>query len=161
MVSLVDVLPTLVEIAGADVPLGHDREGHSLVGYLSGSPVAARPVFAEYLGEGAVEPIVMVRQGRFKLISSLSDPPLLFDLKADPLEHHNLATDPEYEAIVGELAALVAQRWDLEELNDRVLASQRERRIVHDSLSVGEYHPWDYAVRPGDEDRFVRNRPRA
>ena len=46
----------------------------------AGVPAEPRPVLAEYTAEGALAPILMVRDGALKLIWSEADPPLLFDL---------------------------------------------------------------------------------
>ena len=48
-VSLVDVVPTLFELLGRDLPevLSDQAEGQSLVPALRGEPLATRPVFAE------------------------------------------------------------------------------------------------------------------
>ena len=64
-VSLVDVLPTLVEIAGGDTAdLAGPVDGRSLVPHLSGRGGHDEAV-GEYLAEGALAPIVMLRRGRF------------------------------------------------------------------------------------------------
>ncbi len=59
--SLMDVTPTLVELAGgraADI----DTDGRSLLPQLTGGD-APDETFAEYLAEGAIAPIVMIRRG--------------------------------------------------------------------------------------------------
>jgi choline-sulfatase len=64
-VSLVDILPTLVELAGGDDPRDHlpPLAGRSLVPHLNGTGGHDR-VEGEYLAEGAIAPIVMtVRAG--------------------------------------------------------------------------------------------------
>ena len=43
-------------------------------------------VLGEYLAEGAVAPIVMIRQGRYKFVHCPADPDMLFDLAEDPDE---------------------------------------------------------------------------
>ena len=77
-VSLLDVLPTLAELAGI-APV--ESDGESLLGTTPRGPVPM-----EYAAEGAVAPLVALRDGRFKLTLCEADPPLLHDLEADPLE---------------------------------------------------------------------------
>ena len=93
-VSLVDLLPTLVEL-GRSPPRASELElqgdGQSLVPLLEGRAGRGRCVLAEYLAEGALAPIFMIRRGAQKFIWSEPDPPLLFDLEQDPDELDNLA----------------------------------------------------------------------
>src|SRR5579872_921654 len=91
--SMLDVLPTLLAIAapGRTAPLGAPIQGHSLVPALEGRADESRDVFGEYLAEGAIAPLVMIRRGRLKFIHSPVDPDQLYDLTADPDECINLA----------------------------------------------------------------------
>ena len=67
-VSLVDVLPTLVELAGGDAArLASPVDGRSLVPHLAGCGGHDEAV-GEYLAEGAVAPLVMLRRGRWKFV---------------------------------------------------------------------------------------------
>ncbi len=80
-VSLVDILPTLVEIAG-DGDAGDyamPLDGRSLLPHLSGAG-GHDEVIGEYLAEGAVAPLVMIRRGRHKFIHAPGDPDQLYDL---------------------------------------------------------------------------------
>ena len=53
----------------------------SLLPLLSGQESSQdRPVIAEYLGEGTIEPIRMVRMGQYKYITVNGYPPQLYDL---------------------------------------------------------------------------------
>ncbi len=91
-VSLVDVLPTLCELAGvgelAADSLGTRRAGQSLLGLCEGTD-EARTVFGQYMAEGSVAPIVMQRTGNLKYIHCPADPDQLYDLDADPDERAN------------------------------------------------------------------------
>jgi len=154
-VSLLDLAPTLVELAGAEPEL--DGDGTSLAPLLSGSTRTA-PVLAEYLAEGVTAPAVMVRRGAHKLIVCPGDPDQLYDLDADPSELTNLAGDPRCDAILAELRAKVEWRWDLPALERRVLASQRERRLVVRALDRGAFTPWDFTPDADGSHRYVRTR---
>jgi choline-sulfatase len=158
-VSLVELLPTLLELTdGEDVGESADAlDGASLVPLLDGRDAERAPVLAEYNAEGTHAPCVMVRDGRFKFVHCPTDPDLLFDLDADPLELENLAADDGHADDVRRLRAVVAERWgDLEELARDVVESQRRRLFVARALARGEQSPWDY--RPPDRSvgRYVR-----
>ncbi|KAL1961709.1 hypothetical protein VTN77DRAFT_1313 [Rasamsonia byssochlamydoides] len=90
-VSTIDILPTFVSLVGAELVPGLPMDGVSLLPYLTGEDgVKTDTVFGEYMAEGTQTPIVMIRRGRWKFIYSLLDPPMLFDLVADPTESNNL-----------------------------------------------------------------------
>ena len=151
-VSLLDLAPTLLELTGAPWPEEHaqDLDGTSVVGLMTGE-AASRPgaVLAEYLAEGVNAPAVMVRRGRHKLIACPGDPEQLYDLADDPAELVNLAADPAQRATVRELRDQVARQWELDALERRVLASQRERQLVMRGLGEGPRSSW--AFEPGGE----------
>jgi choline-sulfatase len=136
--SLVDVLPTLCELAAgrtADTAIAYATplDGKSLVPQLQGAP-GCDEVIGEYLAEGAIAPLVMVKRGRYKFIHTRVDPDQLYDLVEDPDEVRNLATAPAHAARVREFQGEVARRWDLKALEEAVLASQQRRHLVNDAL---------------------------
>jgi choline-sulfatase len=155
-VSLVDLLPTLAEIAGEGQapPYATAIDGRSLVPHLERRG-GHDEVRGEYLAEGAVAPIVMIRRGRHKYVHSPADPDQLYDLSRDPQELRNLAdSDPDAS---GRLRAEVRRLWSLEALHADVLASQRRRRLVASSLSLGKHTPWDYQPTVDASRQYVRN----
>jgi choline-sulfatase len=155
--SLVDVAPTLMELAGCKT---NDRatplDGRSLLAEISG---AAGPdeVIGEYLAEGAVAPLVMIRRGRFKFVHSPGDPDQLYDLAADPDELENLAHSAGQLAHVRELLAEVGKRWNLPEIHAAVLESQRRRHLVYRALRAGRFTPWDHQPFKDASKLYVRN----
>jgi len=157
-VSTMDLLPTLVglahdgDLSGVVGPL----DGRSLLPHLSGGPDRDE-VAAEYLAEGAIAPIVMIRRGRLKFIHSPADPDQLFDLAADPHERANLAGDPASAGLAGQFRREVAARWDLTTLDREVRESQRRRIAVNDALRVGTPAPWDFTPTYDASRRYIRN----
>ena len=148
-VSLLDVTPTLLELAGlpASMPPAAGLEGRSRASPARSpraAPAPARPVVSEYHAEGVTAPAAMVRDGRFKLIRSLEDPDLLYDLEADPLELTDLSGAPEHADMVARLGAALEARVDLAAVGRRVLASQRERHLVSAALARGVRPDWDF-----------------
>src|SRR5271165_3307921 len=71
--SLVDILPTLCEFGGVPASdLATPLDGTSLLPQLGGTP-ANDEVIGEYLAEGAIAPIVMIKRGRYKFVHSPAD----------------------------------------------------------------------------------------
>ena len=153
--SLIDVAPTLVDLAGgraADI----ETDGRSLLPHLTGGG-APDETCAEYLAEGAIAPIVMIRRGPYKFIHSPADPDQLYDIARDPGERVNLAAAPEQAERVAALRAEVARRWRLDALDAEVRASQRRRRIVDAALNQGEPKSWDFQPFTDAAKSYVRN----
>ena len=145
-VSLVDLLPTLCELARLDVADRAPRppDGASVIP-LCEDPAAIRdaPVFAEITSEGVPSPMFMVRHGPCKLMTGGGAPDMLFDLRADPEERTDLAEHPASRDTLAALRRLAAETWDAAALEEEVRASQRERRLVQDAHGRGPAPVWD------------------
>jgi choline-sulfatase len=143
--SLVDILPTLVELAAGAEWDGYPEppDGKSLLPLFTKDD-ENRVAVSELLSEGVAAPYVMLRKGRYKFTFVEHDPPQLFDMEADPDEIDDLAADPTYLPLVDEFRAEVARRWDLERLKTEIVSSQRRRRLVYKALTTGRITPWDY-----------------
>lgn len=158
-VSLVDLLPTLTELAS-----GEDRkaqaisplDGNSLVPHLLGQP-GPDGAWSEYLAEGATGPMLMIRRGPWKYIQSFSDAPQLFHLQDDPLERVNLATDPRGQGIAAEFAQQVTAHWDDDALRERVLASQQKRLFLTRIAGHDGIPKWDFQPHQDASQRYIRN----
>lgn len=158
-VSLLDLLPTLVELGGGDAAadLGHLIDGASLLPQLHGDRDRHRTIVGEYLGEGAIAPIFMIRRGQWKFVWSAPDGAQLFDVTADPDERRNLANDPARSDLVAAMSAEVSARWDHRGIHANVLDSQRSRRVVDRALRRGRYTPWDHLPVPDSANQYMRN----
>ncbi len=144
--SLLDLLPTLLDLGrpevGGTAAIEHD--GASLLPLLQGGALPERPVLGEYLAEGALAPIFMIRRGVHKFIWSEPDPPLLFDLARDPDELENIAPLPERAATVAEFEAEVHWLWNPRRLRAKILKSQRTRRFAWQALTRGRQNRWEF-----------------
>ena len=156
-VSLIDLLPTLVELAGGTCP--PEADGASLVPLLGGDRQPGRRVIGEYLGEGAVAPILMIREGSLKYVHCDADPPQLYDLGNDPDELVNLAAvaDGALDAARTSFELTVAESWDSATICADVIASQRARRLVDTAMRQGQRTSWDHQPSTDASQRFMRN----
>lgn len=93
LVSLLDVGPTLAELAGAE--LHYEQFGRSLCGSLADPSCAQRDcILSEYACE------MMLYDGKWKtVLNRQGDTYLLFDEENDPKEIRNLAAVPDYEPV--------------------------------------------------------------
>ena len=146
-VSLLDLAPTLVDLAGG-APM-HGLDGVSLAAALSGGVVPERDVPLEYLAEGVRAPQVTLVRGELKLVRGLGEPDLVYDLGRDPGERESLAGHTDLRDEIESLAAAVDARWDLDELDRDVRSSQERRRLVARSLATGEVTRWDLSTADG------------
>ena len=153
-VSTLDILPSLLEMAGGNVP--ENLDGHSLVPACEGE-LEPRTIFSEYMAEGAIAPMVMLRQGSWKLNVCPRDPDQLFNLEDDPHELTNLAGSAAVKQSAEAMRAAITQRYDFDRLEDDILASQARRRLVYRSLRNGAYYPWDYQPLQKASERYMRN----
>ena len=118
-VSLVDLAPTLLDLAGDEIP-GH-VEGKSLAPALAGEKTLEdNDVFLQWngygdrdLGSPSINRMVampwrsVVTADRWKLNLSAGDQCELYDLNTDPHEMRNLFDDPAHRDRVREMAARV------------------------------------------------------
>ncbi|WP_315288630.1 choline-sulfatase [Pseudomonas oleovorans] len=155
-VSTLDLLPTLVELAGGQVEQGLELEGHSLLPHLQGKG-GHDEVLGEYMAEGTVSPLMMIRRGPWKFVYSEQDPLLLFDLDSDPLERQNLAESSEHRGILAGFIAEARERWDIPAIHAATLASQRRRRLVAEALSQGKLTSWDHQPWVDASQQYMRN----
>ncbi|MDX6553670.1 MAG: choline-sulfatase [Gaiellales bacterium] len=157
-VSHLDLAPTLLDLCSAD-SAGAPLEGTSLWPLLAGadSDEAPESVVAEYLAEGVQHPMVMIRRGPHKFIRCDGDPDQLYDLDADARELTNLAGVPAYADLAAQFRRETDERWDLPEVERRILDSQRARHLVSGALATGLYTPWDFQPRIDASREYVRS----
>lgn len=96
-VEILDLYPTLVELAGGAVPDG--LEGLSLVPQLRGEARTRPAITTSNQGNHAI------RTSRWRYIRYADGSEELYDREADPQEWTNLAGDAAYRPVIAELAA--------------------------------------------------------
>ena len=123
LVSLIDLFPTLMDIAGLDHPQGLD--GVSLLPLCCGD-ASGRPnyVFSEYHSNFSNTGIAMWRQGPWKYIRYAGYPPQLFNLEDDPEEIHDLSQSHLH--IVQDLDARLESLVDFDHADAQAKANDRQ-----------------------------------
>jgi choline-sulfatase len=158
-VSLADFAPTVLELAGLPVDaIAGEGDGVSLAGAVTGGAAPEHPVISEYHAEGVQAPAAMVRSGAHKLIASLEDPDLLYDLSADPRELTDISAAPDSAPVIARLRAELERRLDLPAIADRVRISQQERFLVSRALRQGRPTAWDHEPTYDAAAMYIRNR---
>lgn len=131
LVSLIDLPPTLLDIAGASVPdYMHGRSVMPLVeGKAFGWP---QDVFIQ-ISESQVGRAIRTKRWKYCVDAPDKDggkdsnsdiyvEQYLYDLETDPYEQHNLIDDPAYRKVCNELAVILKRRM--------VEAGEKEPRIL-------------------------------
>ena len=150
-VSLVDLVPTLCELAGLDAArhAPEPLDGRSLMPLCEGgSRTEPIPVFGEITSEGVPSPMFMVREGRYKLTTGGGVASTLYDLESDPSERDDLAARPEAADVLQRMESRAAGQWDATALNTAIQLSQKRRRLVLEAHRQGQQPDWEH--RPSD-----------
>ncbi|OMH25763.1 choline-sulfatase [Motiliproteus sp. MSK22-1] len=171
-ISTMDLLPTFAELAnnGKAPEYAMPIDGRSLMPHLTGKraegdltpSLGHDEVIGEYMGEGVISPMFMIRRGDYKYICSQPDPDQLFNLKEDPQERINLADSANHESeeTAGLLAAFreeAASRWDSEAITRDVIISQKRRRLVAEAHKQGKPPKWDHQPIFDATEMYMRN----
>ena len=130
--SLLDIGPTLVDLAGGE-PMSCVR-GRSLKDFLVGDgnvPTWNNTAFAELGGLQGDAPARMIRRGEWKLNYYHGyDRPQLFNLETDPGEWNDLAADSAYATIRDELLAEVRAGWSGETVLNTLETTQNDYQVL-------------------------------
>ncbi len=133
-VSLVDLYPTLREMAGIgnwEVPL----DGRSLWSTCRGAELPEAPVFCDYYSSDTQGPERMIRLGRWKLNYYHNQPQMeLFDLENDPREMRNLADDPAHAQVRADLLRRMHADWDPVAIEADIRREQNRRTCIDQAL---------------------------
>ncbi|WP_343211942.1 choline-sulfatase (plasmid) [Aliisedimentitalea scapharcae] len=156
--SLVDILPTVIEIAGGnDAILGEPVDGRSLMPLARGEVDPCDEAIGEYCAEMTPAPVFMIRRGTLKYIHCDTDPPQLYDLANDPLEKVNVVADAAYATQAEVFSAEVKDRWNGDALRRDIMATQKSRRALHAAMEAGAGEAWDYNPPSDASQQYVRN----
>ena len=155
VVSLVDLFPTLLNMAGLELPAGLD--GNSFLPLVHGQEEGwPDEMICENLGEGTWRPIRQMRKGRYMYVYVHGESPLLYDLEEDPNQWVNLAGKPELAEVEADLHGRLLAGWDPEAVEQKVVADQQSRFFLRSALSQGEPKSWDFQPEFPASKQYVR-----
>jgi choline-sulfatase len=140
--TLLDLLPTLLDLAGVPEDRRLPVDGNSLLALITEDD-PERTIFSEYHVEKVKAPAFMVRRGRYKYIYIHEHGSQLFDLQTDPGEWYNLADQPQYHELQEELHNLILSQFDPARLATEGQESVRRRLVIKEALKRNDVH-WDY-----------------
>ena len=143
-VSLVDVMPTILDFVGVDEQKIFPIDGNSLVPLIEGERDPERAVFSEMHSEGITTTCFMVRQGDFKYIHTTGYSPQLYNVVEDPKEWNNLTDRPEYQEVIRRLHNLIMTHFDPEQIEQDVRAGQARHWILKEAMQKTGLPKWDY-----------------
>lgn len=156
--TAMDIAPTLLDLAGVEQDqIALPFDGHSLVSAAMGAEDSDRLVACEYMAEGSVSTLIMLRQGAWKYIYCQADPVQLFNLSVDPHELENLACEGEHADTLAHFDSLREAHWSLDALDDDIRENQRRRIVCYEALRQGRFTPWDHQPLQDASHRFMRN----
>ncbi len=156
-VSLADILPTITALGQCNEKpiLAREVDGRSLVPNLNGKTNDPETtMWGEYLAEGAIAPMYMLRRGPWKFIHSPVDPDQLFNLENDPEENNNLA---ETHPLALSMRQEVETKFDIARVHQDVLQSQKARLMLFQAMKRGEHFPWDFQPLRKASEQYTRN----
>ncbi len=122
-VSLVDVMPTLLDLAGIEIP--DHLPGMSLAEMRPGV-AADRVAFSEYHAQGMLEGGFMIKRGHYKYNYYVGHEPQLFDLSTDPGEFTDLAGDQRSASVRAALHRELLNIANPEQVSDQALRNQEK-----------------------------------
>lgn len=127
-VSLIDVAPTICDLAGLEPDA--DWPGTSLMGIANAKDDPERLVFSEYHAVGSPCAGFMLANARWKYHYYTDYPPELFDLISDPDEAENLAGRPGHQAVETNMHAALLAICAPDEV-DRQAKADQDALIAH------------------------------
>ena len=155
-VTLMDLAPTLLGLAGGLEAMVEEIEGRDLTPLLHGRSAAFDNVaLAEVMSDGVGAPVLMLRRDEWKLIWGPEHPAQLYDLANDPDEEINLAHDPDQ---IGRRDAMISEAdgiWDTDRLQAEIDLSLARRLLIRRAHRHGAPPRWDYEV-PQSDQRWCR-----
>jgi len=129
-VSLLDLLPTFCELAGADASSPHD--GESLIPTIEGNNKDRIVISQAHEAVGV--PCIMARQENYKYNYIHGYDAQLFDLEADPGEWHNLCGDPAHADVEERLRKSILNQFDPDAIASANLESLHRRWVIRQTM---------------------------
>lgn len=146
-VSLVDLYPTFLDMAGVDYAAiagnpgyAEALDGESLLPQLTGNAARQRDwAMSEYHGDRCCTGTFMLRRGDWKYVKYVGFEPQLFNVARDPWETTDLAQDEP--AIVADMDGILAASFDCEAIDAQAKQYDRESFLTwrKQARAAGKY----------------------
>ncbi|HEX2885195.1 sulfatase-like hydrolase/transferase [Vineibacter terrae] len=155
-VSLIDVYRSALECVGTAAPVpDRDLPSRSIWPLIEGAD-APRVILSEYHAAASVAGTFMVRRGRWKYVYHAGYRPELFDLRADPGETTDLATDPAYVGALDTCERALRDICDPDQVDARAFADQAARIAQHGGVeAIMKRGDFGHTPPPGEAARFA------
>ena len=154
----VDMVATMLELAG--VPRDPKLRGHSLVPLARGDSGAHSGIaYSESHSEGNCTGSFMIRKDGWKYIYATGYQPILFDLRSNRAEQHNLAGRAETATVQSELhGELLRLIPNPDGVTERAFAAQQTllEKMIHDDTGQEFYQALQSRLGAG-EARILTN----
>ncbi|MBN2315202.1 MAG: hypothetical protein JXM79_14830 [Sedimentisphaerales bacterium] len=134
--SLIDRVPTILDLAGVPASDRLDMDGESLTPLLNDKEMSNRVVDSEMHSEGVYTTCFMVRKGKVKYIDIHEHDEQLFDLEKDPEEWDNLAKRDEYASIRKELKTCILSQFDPDRIEKELRDSLQRRQLLMKAMQL-------------------------
>jgi len=157
-VSLIDLMPTFLDIASGDSFDNYidEIDGQSLLPAMQGqSDSLDDVVISEFAADGSTGPSRMVKKGAWKYMYLEGVDTLLYNLSDDPNELNNLSGSADAEEIERELHDIAMRDWDPEYWRRVIAHSQQQRLKIH-YITKGD-PTYVHKIRDDDHLRYIRN----
>ena len=142
-VSLIDLLPTFLDIAGVPENKRLKIDGRSLVKLLDGCEEGIRESISENPADEMVRtPCFMIRRDSYKYTYIHKGSCQLFNIRQDPGEWNNLAGKEEYAGIESELRERILELFDPEAIYNDVIESFKKRMLIDQAMRINKTK-WD------------------
>ncbi len=141
IVNLIDVGPTLLELAGAEpLPDVSGRSFCSLLLQENADTQWQNETFSEFCGLLGGKPSCMIRHNEWKFVYYHEFKSFqLFNLKEDPEEKNDKAKDPECKSIINGFLHKIKKNWSAELLLDKIKIKERANQVLLQNKH--EYNP--------------------
>ena len=157
-ISLIDVMPTLLEAAQGKPYESYlsEIDGASLVPALEGdADKLSDVVISEFAADGSTGPSRMVKKGAWKYMWLEGHDTLLYNVVEDPNELDNKSGSPDVSELEAELHAIAMNSWDPDHYFEEIAACQQRRLMIH-RVTNGD-PTYVNIVRTDDDERYIRN----
>lgn len=142
-VSLIDILPTILDMVEIKEDQRLSCDGKSLIPLISGIEDEEREVYSESHSEGVASTCFMLRKGDFKYIYIHGEEPQLFNLKEDPDEWNNLASKPKYQEIENQMKTKILNKFNIPEIEKEVNEGYLKGLLIKEAMKINGTS-WDY-----------------